>query len=105
MILARQLYHYTDNKKKLSYQQWIKNNIGDLNYRLKNKSVFTDIMSSLENLITFENDLDVVKIHISVQISAPSKEYSNVLAYKQLLRSREEVLLRDNTQLSQMFSE
>ena len=61
-------------------------------------------MCSLENLIPFENDLDIVKIHISVQISAPSKEYSNVLGYKQLLRSREEVLqIEENTELSQMF--
>lgn len=62
-------------------------------------------MNNLENLIPFENDLDIVKIHISVQISAPSKEYSNVLAYKQFLRSREEVLMRENNELSQMFSE
>jgi hypothetical protein len=103
--MARQLYHYTAYKKKLTYQQWIKNNIGDLNYKLKNKSAFKDIMSSLENLIPFENDLDVVKIHISVQISAPSKEYSNVLAYKQFLRSREDVLMRENTELTQMFSD
>jgi len=76
-----------------------------MNYKLKNKSAFADIMSSLENLIPFENDLDVVKIHISIQISAPSKEYSRVLAYKQLLRSREDVLLKENTELSQMFSD
>ncbi|XP_070498291.1 uncharacterized protein [Chironomus tepperi] len=105
LILARQLYHYTANIKKQTYQQWLKHNIGDLNYKLKNKSSFTDIMSSLENLIPFENDLEIVKIHISVQISAPSKEYSNVLAYKQLLRSREEVLMRENTELSQMFDD
>lgn len=105
LLLARQLYHYSPYKKKLAYQQWIKNNIGDINYKLKNKSAFGDIMSSLENLIPFENDLDVVKIHISIQISAPSKEYSRVLAYKQLLRSREDVLLKENTELSQMFSD
>lgn len=89
LILARQLYHYTVDKQKLSYQQWLKNNIGDLNYRLKDKSTFSDIIQTLENLVPFENDLDIVKITLSVQISAPSKEYSKVLGYKQLLKSRE----------------
>lgn len=103
LILSRQLYFYTANEKSISYQQWLKNNIGDLNYKLKNKAAFADIIQNLENVVPFENCLDIIQLHISCQISAPRKEYSRVLEYKQMLRSREEILLKENNELSKMF--
>lgn len=90
IILARQLLHYSPVTS--TYKAWVKNNIGELKYSLKNAECFTDLLQSLQNLVVYENDCDIIRIHIGCQISAPSKMYSTVLEYKEILKSKDEVL-------------
>ena len=71
---------------------WAKNNFGDLKYSLKDSQTFSDLLQSLQNIVVYENDIEVLKVHIGCQISAPSKMYSTVLEYKEILKSKEETL-------------
>lgn len=71
----------------------MKNNFGDLKYSLKDSKSFCDLLQTLQSLVVYENDAAILNIHISCQISAPSKMYSTVLEYKEVLKSKEEILL------------
>lgn len=94
LILARQLFHYSpEEKKSTTYKQWVKNNIGELNYTIKNKSMFSELIESLENMVFYENDFDVLDVHLTTQISAPNKLYNRVLEYKRLIQTKWDSLL------------
>lgn len=105
LILSRQMYHYSLETKKTSYQQWLKNNIGDINYKLKNRPSFSELIQLLENVIPYENDTDVIQLHISCQIPAPRKEYSRVMEYKDILRTRLDVLIQQDQKLTEIMLE
>lgn len=89
-ILARQLYHYSPETS--TYKVWLKNHFGELKYSIKNTEKFTQLLQSLENMVVYENDSEILEIHIGCQISAPSKMYSLVLEYKEILKSKLEIL-------------
>lgn len=89
--MARQLYHYSPSES--TYKTWVKINFGDLKYSLKDPKDFQELLQSLQSLVVYENDPEILNYHIACQISAPSKMYSSVLEYKEVLKSKEEILL------------
>lgn len=52
--------------------------------------MFTDLLKSLQNMIEYENDDEIISIHLLCPISAPNFKYQYVREYKQILRSRTE---------------
>ncbi|KAG5680020.1 hypothetical protein PVAND_009553 [Polypedilum vanderplanki] len=94
LIAARQLFYYSPfDTSTNNYKQWVKCSIGELNYIVKDKTQYINIIETLQNTVSYENDYDILEIHIKTQIAAPSKEYSRVLEYKRLLQSRQAALL------------
>lgn len=91
MILARQLYHYS--LETSTYSAFVKHNFAGLKYTIGKNENFNDLLQSLSNIVVYENDPDVLHIHTMCQISAPSKMYSLVLEYKEILKSKEAMLL------------
>lgn len=92
IILARQIFHYSTSIEESTYKTWVKNNFGELKYFVKEAGAFNELLQTLQNLVVYENDCEILKIHISCQMSAPSKMYSAVLEYKEILKSKQEVL-------------
>lgn len=85
MIIARQLHHY---KEQPSYKNWVKATIGEMHYHVKNQTKFTETLESLQNMIFFETDIDVLTIHAQTSIVPPRGMNHLVLEYKQHLRTR-----------------
>jgi len=70
------------------YKQWLRINIGEMHYRLKEKEKFVETLEFLSELVQHENDPKVLEIHASTSISAPSGCYHLVLEYKEICQSR-----------------
>lgn len=86
MILARQFFHYRTNEVT-SYKSWVKTNIGEMHYHLKNLSAFTKTVETLQAIIFLETDLSVLEVHLQIAITSPRGKNHLVLEYKQLLRA------------------
>ena len=91
LLLSRQLYHYS--LETSTYSAFVKHNIGGLKYTIKKNEEFNGLLQTLQNIVVYENDSVVLHIHVMCQVSAPSKMYSTVLEYKEILKSKEEMLL------------
>ncbi|CRL05622.1 CLUMA_CG018466, isoform A [Clunio marinus] len=85
-ILARQLFHY--RQENSCYKSWVKLTIGELHYNLKDQEKFTFALQALQNMIFFENDLNVLEIHAQTSITSPRGSLSLIHEYKQLLKTR-----------------
>jgi hypothetical protein len=71
----------------------VKSNIGELNYTVKDKSLFVQLIETLQNVVCYENDSDLLEFHVASSLSAPHREYSRILEYKRLLQSRQAALM------------
>lgn len=87
MILARQLFHYNTDVSISSYKTWVETTIGGMLYSLKSQTAFTKTIESLQAIVFFETDLDILHIHAQTVIKPPRGQYNLVLEYKQILRA------------------
>lgn len=87
LIIARQLFFYSP-KPFMTYKNWIKSTIGEINYVLKNSEKFSKIIEILQNVIIYENDPEILEIHCQTAISSPRGCNSMVLEYKQMLKTK-----------------
>lgn len=87
MIVARQLFHYASEPSE-TYKNWVKKTIGEMHYRLKDKTKFTHAIEGLQGMIFYETDADVIAIHAQTSISSPNGTNHLVLEYKQQLKIR-----------------
>lgn len=91
LLLARQIHHYSVETTK--YESWVRDNISEIKYLVKDTAeiTFSDLIESLQRIIEYETDYDIISIHLFCSISAPSFQYHHVREYKQLLKSKLEV--------------
>jgi hypothetical protein len=68
---------------------------GEIKNYIKEREQFSSIIESLENLVMYENDCEIIDIHTNINISAPPKEYSRVIEYKLQLKTRKASLLEN----------
>lgn len=87
IALARQLYHFSPDPGT-SYKKWVKETIGEMHGQLKSADKFKNTIESLQQLIFFESDVEVLEVHQQTAISAPRGMNTLVLEYKQMLRTR-----------------
>ena len=73
------------------YQNWLKATVGEMNYNLKDSQKFTIAIEMLQQIISYENDIDIVNIHAETAISSPRGTHHLVLEYKQMLRTKSAV--------------
>lgn len=70
-----------------SYTAWYKATIGEMKYTLKTDE-FNAVMRTLTNMLGFENDPDILNVHINTAVPAPTFCNDIVLNYKQLCRGK-----------------
>lgn len=87
LIVARQLFFYHPQPFTM-YKSWIKSNIGELNYQLKNQEKFSKILEILQNIVTYESDREILENHCETAISSPRGCNHLVLEYKQMLKTK-----------------
>lgn len=85
MMVARQLC-WTDSDRFGTYAMWYKLAIGEMQYTIQTDE-FKYTMHCLTKMIKYERDVEVLKVHANVAISAPAFCSDLVFSYKQICKS------------------
>jgi len=67
--------HFYSADDPNGYKQWLRINISEMHYRLKEKEKFVETLEFLSELVQHENDREVLDVHVATSISAPSGCY------------------------------
>ncbi|XP_050090381.1 uncharacterized protein LOC126574301 [Anopheles aquasalis] len=87
LVLAREIC--SANQHVLgSYSVWYKQTIGEMKYGGMKKDQFLRMLEMLTEILPSETNLEVLKVHSTIGISAPIRCNEYVLNYKQLCRAR-----------------
>lgn len=86
LIVGRQFLFYSADSA--TYKNWVKLTFGEMQYNLKSQPKFKQTLESLQSLIFYETDMDILEVHLNTPIK-PLRGFNNlVLEYKQQLRVR-----------------